>query len=221
MIDPLWTAIVDDDIPRVRKLLGADAGLASRPVDTSQVYQAKFHWLYSGDTALHLAAAGHHSEIIRLLLTTGADPNVAGKHRWGRPLHYAARGDVTGPAWDAKRQVKTIHVLLAAGSELDAVDKNGATPLHKAVRSRCAAAVKCLLESGADAERQNGPGSTPFHLAVQDTGKGGSGTEVARAAQAEIIRLFLSRGVKPTLKDGKGKTVLQSARSDWIRELLT
>jgi ankyrin repeat protein len=220
MIDALWDAIVDDDRPQVRKLLGADPGLASRPVDTPQVYQAKYHWQYAGNTALHLAAAGHSSEMVRLLLAAGADVNVAGKHRWGRPLHYAARGDISDSAWDANRQVKTIRVLLAAGADVHAADKNGATPLHNAVRSRCTAAVKCLLEAGADPERKNGPGSTPFHLAVQNTGKGGSGSEVAHAAQAEIIRHFLAAGVSVNVKDRKGKTVRQSAGSGWVRDLL-
>jgi PAS domain S-box-containing protein len=45
------------------------------------------------------------------------------------------------------------------------------------------------------------PGSTPFHLAVQNTGRGGSGSGPAKAAQQEIIRIFLSWGVSPKLKD--------------------
>src|SRR5439155_2835152 len=141
------------------------------------------HWIYAGDTALHLAAAGYRVEIARLLLAAGADPNAATNHRQSRPLHYAADGYITGPAWDAKRQVKTIRCLLDAGADVNAPDKNGATPLHRAVRTRCSAAVKLLLQAGADPTRRNRPGSTPFHLAVQNTGRGGSGAEIARAAQ--------------------------------------
>jgi len=54
---------------------------------------------------------------------------------------------------------------------------------------------------------KNKPGSTPFHLAVQNTGRGGSGAQAARAAQREIIQGFLSFGLSPALKDGKGKSV--------------
>src|SRR5690348_10830145 len=92
--------------------------------------------------------------------------------------------------------------------------KSGATPLHLAVRTRCAAAVQCLLDAGSDATLQNKPGSTPFHLAVQNTGRGGSGAEKAKAAQLEIIRTFLERGVSAALKDRNGKTVL-----DWARKI--
>ncbi|HEY2787514.1 MAG TPA: ankyrin repeat domain-containing protein [Fimbriiglobus sp.] len=220
-MESFLTAILNDDRPQVRKLVASDPGLAIQSVDKPRLYQSKiFHWLYAGDTALHLAAAGYRVEIVKLLLAAGADPNVAGRHRLGRPLHYAADGYVIGPAWNEKLQVRTIRVLLAVGADVNAADKNGATPLHRAVRTRCAAAVECLLDAGADPTRKNKPGSTPFHLAVQNTGHGGSGAEAAKSAQADIIRLFVDRGVKSQLKDGKGKTVIQWAKSDWIRELL-
>ena len=168
---------------------------------------------------MHLAAAGYRVEIVRLVLAAGADPNVAGKHRNSTPLHYAADGYITGPMWDAQRQVKTIRCLLEAGAEINAQDKNGATPLHRAVRTRCAAAVRWLLGAGADPMLKNLRGSTPFHLAVQNTGRGGSGTEKARTAQREIIEEFLRFGVSPEIRDCHGKSVLDWVRSDWIREM--
>ena len=63
-------------------------------------------------------------------------------------------------------------------------------------------------------------GSTPLHLAVQTTGRGGSGSEEARRQQAEIIRLLLARGARPTDRDARGKQVDQAAGSAWIRTLL-
>ena len=178
------------------------------------------HWIYVGDTALHAAAAGYRVEIAKLLIAAGAGANAAGDHRGRAPLHYAADGDLENPDWDPKRQVAMIQLLLDAGADIHAQDKNGATPLHRAVRTRCAAAVKCLLDAGADATIRNFPGSTAFHLAVQNTGRGGSGSERAKAAQREIIEIFLACGISTGLKDAKGKTVLQWAKSDWIRELL-
>jgi ankyrin repeat protein len=111
--------------------------------------------------------------------------------------------------------------VLDAGAEVNAQDKNGATPLHRAVRTRCAAAVKFLLDAGADPKIKNKPGSTAFHLAVQNTGRGGSGSERAREAQREIIEAFLERRVSPKLTDVKGKSVLDWAKSDWILEILS
>ena len=218
----LLTAIVDDDASAVKRLLRADAGLAVQLIQTPKLHDSGiFHWIYVGDTALHLAAAGYRVEIVRLLLDSGANPNAAANRRRSSPLHYAADGFITGPAWDAKRQVETIQCLLHHGADIHLPDANGATPLHRAVRTRCAAAVKCLLKAGSDPTIPNKSGSTPFHLAVQNTGRGGSGEPAAVEAQREIIQTFLSLGVDPNLKGSTGKSVANSAQSAWVRESLT
>ncbi len=214
----LFNAILDDDRAGVSALLKKNPCLAREAV----VMEARLspeiaHWIYAGDTALHVAAGGYRVEIAKALLASGADPNAARNHRRSGPLHYAADGSGCEP----ERQVAMIRLLLGAGADIHAQDKNGATPLHRAVRTRCAAAVKCLLEAGADATIRNKPGSTAFHLAVQNTGRGGSGAERAKAAQREIIEAFLERGVSTGLKDGNGKSVRQWARSDLIREMLS
>src|SRR5258708_2289724 len=188
-MDTLLRAILDDDRPRVEDLLKADGALVTRLIDEARLYDSKiFHWIYVGDTALHLAAAGYRVEIVRLLLAAGADPNAAENHRQSSPLHYAADGFIGGPAWDAKRQVETIRQLLRKGANIHLQDKNGATSLHRAVRTRCASAVRFLLQAGADPTTRNKPGSTPFHLAVQNTGRGGTGAAEAVSAQREIIK---------------------------------
>ena len=221
-MESILTAIVEDDRPTVKKLLASDRGLATSLIDKARLYKSKIlHWIYVKDTALHLAAAGYRVEIVRLLLDAGANPNARANHRQSGPLHYAADGYVSGPNSIDNRQVKTIECLLDAGAEINAQDKNGASPLHRAVRTRCAAAVKYLLERGAVATMMNKPGSTPFHLAVQNTGQSGSGAEEAKEAQREIIQTFLSAGLNPRLKDGNGKSVFDCARSDWIRDLLS
>src|ERR1043166_691767 len=102
-MNTLLTAIVDGDRMAVKALLKADRGLATRLIRKPKFYHSKiFHWIYAGDTALHLAAAGYRVEIVRLLLATGADPNAATNHRRSTPLHYAADGFISGPAWDAE-----------------------------------------------------------------------------------------------------------------------
>ena len=217
----LLIAIVDDDRRAAKALLKADGSLATRLIRKPQFYDSKiFHWIYAGDTALHLAAAGYRVEIVRLLLAAGADPNAAANHRRSSPLHYAADGFINSPVWNANRQVATIGCLLDAGANIHAQDKNGATPLHRAVRTRCAAAVRCLLRGGSDPTSRNESGSTPFHLAVQNTGRGGTGAAVAVRAQREIIEEFLSFGVNPELKNGNEKSVRDCVQSAWIREVL-
>ena len=220
-MEKLLAAIVADDSAKVGARLKEAPDLATSRIGRPRLYQSKiFHWLYVGDTALHLAAAGHRVELTRMLLASGADPNANANHRGSSPLHYAADGYVIAPTWDARKQVATIRCLTDAGANLNLQDKNGATPLHRAVRTRCAAAVRFLLRAGSDPLLKNKPGSTPFHLAVQNTGRGGSGSAVAVAAQREIIDVFLSFGLSPGLKTSGGKTVRDCARSDWIRDRL-
>jgi ankyrin repeat protein len=60
-------------------------------------------------------------------------------------------GDYRLPAW--------------AGADPNALDHSGVTPLHRAVRTRCAAAVQDLLEGGADMLAKNKSGATPLRLA--------------------------------------------------------
>ncbi len=217
----LIEVILGDDLAKVKTLIMKDSALATHATVEDAHYESKIaHWLYAGDTALHVAAAGYRVEIAGILVAAGADLGAAKNHRRSQPLHYASDGHLASPAWDEKRQVRTIELLLKAGSDIHARDKNGATPLHRAVRTRCAAAVQFLLEAGSDATLRNKPGSTPFHLAVQNTGRGGSGAQKAKTAQRDIIRSFLRQGIRPGLQDSKGKSVLEWASSDWIRQIL-
>lgn len=217
----LIAAILEDDRSAVKTLLQADSKLVARPIRHEKPYDSGvFHWIYVGDTALHLAAAGYRAEIVELLLTSGSDPNAAQNRRRSTPLHYAADGFITGPAWNATRQVETLQCLLSHGANLLAQDRNGATALHRAVRTRCPAAVGFLLRAGSDPAIRNKSGSTPFHLAVQNTGRGGTGAPAAVAAQREIIEAFLSCGISPGLRDGNGESVADCAQSVWIANAL-
>ena len=93
-------------------------------------------------------------------------------------------------------------------------------PIHRAVRTRCSAAVGALLETDANPLLMNKNGSTPLHLAVQNTGRSDSGSEAARDEQGRIIALLLEHGARPTDPDANGTTVAAAASSDWIRKLL-
>jgi hypothetical protein len=110
--------------------------------------------------------------------------------------------------------------LIGVGADPNSPDKSGVTPLHRAVRTRCAAAVRALLAKGADPRRQNKSGSTPLHLAVQGTGRGGSGSAESKEQQERIILLLLEHGARPTDEDARGKTVQDALSGDWVRELL-
>jgi Ankyrin repeats (many copies)/Ankyrin repeat len=153
------------------------------------------HYLYGGDTALHIAAAAYRFEIAPQLIALGSDVRARNR-RGAEPLHYAADGMPGSPGWNPSAQAATIACLIHAGADPNAVDRSGVTPLHRAVRTRCAAAVRALLDGGADVRCRNKNGSTPIRLATRNTGRGGSGSLEAKTQQAEIVRLLEQRGTR-------------------------
>ena len=186
--------------------LAAEQGGASRSTSATYFLEEVAHYVYAGDTALHIAAAAYRTDIAKMLMSVGADASARNR-RGAEPLHYACDGQPASGRWAPSEQAAVITYLLGAGADADVPDKTGTTPLHRAVRTRCASAVRVLLEHGADPRRANGSGSTPLHLAVQNTGRGGSGTDAAVEQQREVIRLLMHHGARPSDVDGAGKTV--------------
>ena len=172
------------DLIHVRIRVGA-----SRQAEIAFFQDEIKHYLYAGDTALHAAAAAYRYTIVRELLANGADVRSK-NHRGAEPLHYAVDGIPGSLYWDPIAQAATVTCLLESGADPNAIDKSGVAPLHRAVRTRCATAVKALLDGGADALVKNKKGSTPLVLATHNTGRGGTGTLEAKEQQAEILRLL-------------------------------
>lgn len=169
---------------------------ATRAAAAANFLTAIRHYVYAGDTALHVAAAAYRPDMARRLIDLGAD--VGARNRRGAtPLHYAADGGPGSPGWNPDAQAEVIAVLIASGADANAADRDAVTPLHRAVRTRCAAAASALLDGGADPGPRNRNGSTPVMLATRQTGRSGSGSPEAKAQQAEIIALFERRGLTP------------------------
>jgi ankyrin repeat protein len=72
---------------------------------------------------------------------------------------------------DAKKQIEIIRYLESKGADLNETDKNGVTPLRRAVRFRSPAAVRTLLKMGAKMDVQDKKShSTALHRAATNTG---------------------------------------------------
>ena len=206
-----------DAVPELAKQVAAMG--ATRQDATLNYFKEIEHYVYAGDTALHIAAAAYAREIAEKLLSIGADVRTRNR-RGAEPLHYAVDGMPGSHTWNPAAQKAIVACLLKAGADPNSADKSGVTPLHRAIRTRCAGAVRTLLANRADPHLKNGTGSTPFHLAVQNTGRGGSGSPASKEQQREIIVLLLTYGAQPTDTNTAGKTVMESVRAGWVRDLI-
>jgi ankyrin repeat protein len=193
----LFGSIVKGDATGVSRKLVASPGLAHSHIQGGATRQESYRffldrinrYVYTGDTALHIAAAAYETEIARMLLAAGADVHARNR-RGQQPLHSASVGGPGSPRWNPSSQSAMIVLLIEAGADPNVMDKSGVSPLHKAIRTRCAEAVRTLLARGADPALKNMSGSTPMVLATHNTGRGGSGSPEAKAQQQEILRLL-------------------------------
>jgi ankyrin repeat protein len=226
-LQTLLRAIASRDQRTTSRLLAESPSLArlaltigaSRDDERTYYLEEIAHYAYAGDTPLHIAAAAYQRDIAEELVSGGA--NVGARNRRGaEPLHYAADGTPGSPTWKPDAQHAVVAFLIGAGADPNSTDKDGVTPLQRAVRTRCTPAVRALLSNGADVLRKNKRGSTPLHLAVQNTGRGGTGSAASREEQAEIIRLLLSHGARPSDRDSSGRSVTECAKAEWVQAVL-
>jgi ankyrin repeat protein len=215
----LLKAILDDDIEEVTQLLANDPSLVHQRMKGDQFQKSVPHWLYKGDTALHLCAAALRLASARLLIRRGADVNAANR-RGATPLHYACDPRPrSGGVWNMGVQRRLIVLLAKHGADLNRGDEGGVTPLHRAVRARSPAAVRALLTAGAKIDCRTRPrGSAPLHLATHSTGAGG--TEGSCSEQFEIVSILLDHGADPNTRDSIGRTPVDGTRNKEVRSLL-
>jgi ankyrin repeat protein len=211
-VEPIFEAVLANDSSRITP------AAAAQRMDEDLLVAELPHWLYRGDTPLHLAAAGLRYDAARALLAAGTPVNAVNR-RGATALHYACDPRPLSPTWNPDAQQRIIELLVSAGATVDQPDRGGVTPLHRAVRARSPAAVGALLSAGADPRAAAGKaGSTPLHLAVAPTGAGG--TAGVGELQLEIVRMLLAAGATLADADRNGVAVADRIQSQALREAL-
>ncbi|MHC4679204.1 MAG: ankyrin repeat domain-containing protein [Planctomycetota bacterium] len=173
-----------------------------------------------GCTALHYAAQEGHKEVVELLLSKDAKINA--KNRDGRtPLELAAsqrRKDVMKLLVEKGADIPTIHLaafvgslgklrsFVQAGTDVDAKDEDGRTPLLRAIVSKHVDAVKFLIEAGADVNRRDEQGYVPLVHALW-------------GLDSDMVKLLLDKGADVHAKDTSGYTPLHWAVMMGSRQL--
>ena len=127
------------------------------------------HYLYVGDTALHMAAAAFRRPVAELLVAHGADCRAKNR-RGAEPLHYAADAN----HWDPAAQAETIAYLVSIGADPNALDKSGVAPLHRAVRTRSLSAVRRCWTAARTRGSRIRPGQRPCTSPFRPPGEGGA-----------------------------------------------
>ena len=92
--------------------------------------------------------------VVRAMLASGVDCNVAHRYGW-TALHWAAGGG----------HAKVVDTLLRAGADIEARDAQDCTPLHWAAQLGDAEIMEVLICAGADIEARDAQGKTPRDLA--------------------------------------------------------
>ena len=130
-----------------------------------------------GTTALHWAAFRDDLEMVKLLLSAGANVKAGTREGAITPLFMACTNGNAG----------IIGAMLKAGADANAVNANGTTALMTAAASGSVDAVKVLLDSGADVkvkERVHGQTALMFAAALN---------------RDEVVRVLMAHGAEPNV----------------------
>lgn len=147
-------------------------------------------------TALHVAVNALDIDMVRLLLSHGANPDICDE--FGHtPLHVAV---VVGGA-------NLVRSLVEGGADVNARSGSGGeTPIQKAaLQPHHDGIVFTLIKGGADLDVKNKEGQNLAHLAARS----------GNARTATI--LIMENGVHPGLRDNNGRKPADLATTDIFR----
>jgi len=133
-------------------------GLKDRVQDLVKADRAGVgRYSFDGWTPLHLAAHFGRLEVMRILLSNGADHRAVSRNsNRNQPLQAAA----------ANRQTEAVELLLKAGADVDARSHGDFTALHIAAANGVTRMVEALLNAGADVGAKTEEGKMPMDFAV-------------------------------------------------------
>jgi len=165
-------------------------------------------------TALHLAAVTGQADLVRLLVSLGADLDAVDLEYGVTPFQAAMvtsdrsiRGMLTQAGLEAdalpqaKGRLDAIEYLLEKGALVEVRARRGDQAIHTVALDGVAAMASILVKSGSDPNAQTYSGASPLHFL----------TTRRDSDAAEIFTLLVEAGADPNISTEKGVTPLQLA----------
>jgi ankyrin repeat protein len=176
-----------------------------------------------GMTPLHWAVRNENLEAVRLLVDKGADFNLKNQEGWTAFSGAALRGRTDMTELFLRKGVDTssfhmaaftgnlsrVKELVATGSNVNAKDEFGWTPLFWAACAGQTTVAEFLIENKADLAAHDGEGHSLLHEAAR-----------ARTDPAKLVELLIAKGADVNAKNARGDTPLHLACYANVAELL-
>lgn len=181
----------------VRKLVSSGADVNARMTRRSNLNNTRLN--EQGATPFLLASLTADVELMRLLVSLGADPAIPNADN-STPLIVAAGLATRSPGEDAGTEdevIAALSLLLELGADINAVDANGETAMHAAAYKNLPRVVKFLAAKGARIDVWNRPDKwewTPLAIAV---GYRFGNFKPHAETEAAIREVMLAAGVTP------------------------
>lgn len=139
--------------------------------------------------------------LVKHFLSQNQDLNVDVSNRWQKTPGNSpgAKGWLFAHFAASCATRESLALLIHAGLDIHARDRQGLTPLHYAAAYANPEAVKLLIFAGVDIDAVDNDGMAPLHWAVQH--------DMAQSIQnLPCARILLYAGAKHDLKDNKERT---------------
>ena len=158
-----------------------------------------------GLTPLIAAVMFGHSDMVQLLLKSGADPNLGDQANGATPLMWGAvtdPGEIAAekgiPIPSIQSKIQIVRTLLKSGAQANKKDQWGGTALQWGADAGNIEIVKILIDAGAEINSQDIDGFTPLIAA----------TNFQTERHCEVVKFLLSKGAKVDQKSKNGETAL-------------
>ncbi|MBV1929460.1 MAG: ankyrin repeat domain-containing protein [Gammaproteobacteria bacterium] len=188
---PLHVATIQGNLELAKWLIEKGANVNAK-ASTLQLYNTPLRYALLADA---LVKKDVNIQLLKLLLLNGADPNAKYAGNNISLLH-----DISNTAAyrnNYKQSVEVAKVLLEFKADVNAIDSNSETPLHRVKLAEDNRFISLLVENGADVNAQDKYGRTAL-----------IGIAAAANTSPENAKLLIDLGADPNIETSEGKKAI-------------